>query len=55
MNSRHSPVRLRMQRFFSSNLGGFAGGSAVDGPLGMLAVEQERLAGIEGSEGIFRR
>jgi hypothetical protein len=29
---------------FIENLGRLAGGSAVDGPYGLLAVEQERLA-----------
>jgi hypothetical protein len=28
----------------TEDLGRWAGGSAVDGPLGLLAVEQERLA-----------
>jgi hypothetical protein len=28
----------------TGDLGRFAGGSAVDGPLGLLAVEEERLA-----------
>jgi hypothetical protein len=39
-----SNVRKRLRRFLTADLGRFAGGSAVSDPLGLLAVERERLA-----------
>src|SRR5689334_12229261 len=39
-----SDVRKRLRRFLTADLGRFAGGSAVSDPLGLLAVERERLA-----------
>ena len=39
-----SNVRKRLRRFLNADPGRFAGGSAVSDPLGLLAVERERLA-----------
>ena len=39
-----SNVRKRLRRFLADDPGRFAGGSAVSDPLGLLAVERERLA-----------
>jgi hypothetical protein len=39
-----SNVRKRLRRFLTDDPGRFAGGSAVSEPLGLLAVERERLA-----------
>jgi len=39
-----SNVRKRLRRFLTADPGRFAGGSAVSDPLGLLAVERERLA-----------
>ena len=39
-----SDVRKRLRRFLTADPGRFAGGSAVSDPLGLLAVERERLA-----------
>jgi hypothetical protein len=39
-----SNVRKRLRRFLTDDPGRFAGGSAVSDPLGLLAVERERLA-----------
>ena len=39
-----SNVRKRLRRFLTNDPGRFAGGSAVSDPLGLLAVERERLA-----------
>jgi hypothetical protein len=39
-----SNVRERLRRFLTADPGRFAGGSAVSDPLGLLAVERERLA-----------
>ncbi len=39
-----SNVRKRLHRFLTDDPGRFAGGSAVSDPLGLLAVERERLA-----------
>ena len=36
--------RKRLLRYLSADPGRFAGGSAVSEPLGLLAVERERLA-----------
>ena len=41
-----SNVRKRLRRFLTSDPGRFAGGSAVSDPLGLLAVERERLAAL---------
>ena len=41
-----SNVRKRLRRFLTSDPGRFAGGSAVSDPLGLLAVERERLAAV---------
>jgi hypothetical protein len=41
-----SNVRRRLCRFLTADPGRFAGGSAVSDPLGLLAVERERLAGL---------
>jgi hypothetical protein len=38
-----SNVRKRLRRFLTDDPGRFAGGSAVSDPLGLLAVERERL------------
>jgi hypothetical protein len=40
-----------LRRSLAANLGGFAGGSSVTGPIGLLAVEQERLATLQGTAG----
>ena len=37
-------VRKRLRKFLTADPGQFAGGSAVSDPLGLLAVERERLA-----------
>ena len=39
-----SNVRKHLRRFLAADPGRFAGGSAVSDPLGLLAVERERLA-----------
>jgi hypothetical protein len=39
-----SNVRKRLRKFLTADPGRFAGGSAVSDPLGLLAVERERLA-----------
>ena len=39
-----SNIRKRLRRFLTADPGRFAGGSAVSDPLGLLAVERERLA-----------
>jgi hypothetical protein len=39
-----SNVRKRLRRFLTADPGRFVGGSAVSDPLGLLAVERERLA-----------
>jgi hypothetical protein len=39
-----SNVLKRLRRFLTADPGRFAGGSALSGPLGLLAVERERLA-----------
>ena len=41
-----STVRKRLRRFLTADPGRFAGGSAVSDPLGLLAVERERLAAL---------
>ena len=41
-----SNVRKRLRRFLADDPGRFAGGSAVSDPLGLLAVERERLAAL---------
>ena len=41
-----SNVRQRLRRFLTADPGRFAGGSAVSDPLGLLAVERERLAAL---------
>ena len=41
-----SNVRKRLRRFLTDDPGRFAGGSAVSDPLGLLAVERERLAAL---------
>jgi len=38
-----SNVRKHLRRFLTADPGRFAGGSAVSDPLGLLAVERERL------------
>jgi len=42
-----SNVRKRLGRFLTADPGRFAGGSALSDPLGLLAVERERLAAAE--------
>jgi hypothetical protein len=39
----------RLSRALAANPGRFAGGSAVDGPFGLLAVEQEDLIRLQRS------
>jgi hypothetical protein len=39
-----SNVSKRLRRILTADPGRFAGGSALSGPLGLLAVERERLA-----------
>ncbi len=39
-------VRKHLHRFLTADPGRFAGGSAVSDPLGLLAVERERLAAL---------
>jgi hypothetical protein len=39
-----SNVRKHLRRLLTADPGRFAGGSAVSDPLGLLAVERERLA-----------
>jgi hypothetical protein len=41
----------RLRRSLFANLGRFAGGTAVTGPLGLLAVEQERLEALQQAAG----
>jgi hypothetical protein len=41
-----SNARQHLRRFLTADPGRFAGGSAVSGPLGLLAVERERLAAL---------
>jgi hypothetical protein len=43
MATRAKRLWKRLRRSRAANLGRFAGGSAVTWPLGLLAVEQERL------------
>ena len=52
-----SNVRKRLRRFLTADPGRFAGGSAVSDPLGLLAVERERLAvlGRRSMTGVLRR
>jgi hypothetical protein len=40
----------RLRRSLAANPGRLAGGSAVSDPLGLLAVEQERLAALKRSQ-----
>ncbi|HEY6316079.1 MAG TPA: hypothetical protein VIY52_35450 [Streptosporangiaceae bacterium] len=44
MNKQASNVRKHLRRFLTADPGRFAGGSAASDPLGLLAVERERLA-----------
>jgi hypothetical protein len=47
MTQQASNLRKHLRRFLTADPGRFAGGSAVSDPLGLLAVERERLtAGI---------
>ena len=41
-----SNVRKHLRRFLTTDPGRFAGGSAMSDPLGLLAVERERLAAL---------
>jgi len=41
-----SNVRKHLRRFLTADPGRFASGSAVSDPLGLLAVERERLAAL---------
>lgn len=43
---RASQVRKHLGRFLTADPGRFAGGSALSDPLGLLAVERERLAAL---------
>jgi hypothetical protein len=43
-----SNLRKHLRRFLTADPGRFAGGSALSGPLSLLAVEQERLATLRG-------
>ena len=43
MVKKPSNVRNRLRRMLTADPGRFAGGSALSGPLGLLAVERERL------------
>ena len=49
MTKQASNVRKRLARFLTADPGRLAGGSAVSDPLGLLAVEQERLAALRSS------
>jgi hypothetical protein len=42
-----SNLRKRLRRFLTADPGRFAGGSAVSDPLGLLAVERQRLAVLQ--------
>jgi hypothetical protein len=44
--NRASQVRKQLGRFLTADPGRFAGGSALSDPLGLLAVERERLAAL---------
>ena len=44
MTQQASNPRKHLRRFLTADPGRFAGGSAVSDPLGLLAVERERLA-----------
>jgi hypothetical protein len=46
---RESELWIRLRQFFLENPGRFAGGSAVSDPLGLLALEEERLATLQRS------
>jgi hypothetical protein len=46
MVKRASQVRKQLGRFLAADPGRFAGGSALSDPLGLLAVERERLAAL---------
>jgi hypothetical protein len=52
-----SNIRKRLRRFLTADPGRFAGGSAVSDPLGLLAVERERLAVLRSRSmtGVLRR
>ncbi len=43
---RASQVRKHLGRFLTADPGRFAGGSALSDPLGLLAIERERLAAL---------
>jgi hypothetical protein len=45
MGKQASTMWKRLRRSLTAHPARFAGGSAVSGPLGLLAVEQERLRG----------
>lgn len=47
MAEQASSLWKRMRRSLAANPGRFAGGSAVSDPLGLLAVERERLAALQ--------
>lgn len=44
MTRQASSLWKRLRGFLTADLGRFAGGSAVSDPLGLLAVERERVA-----------
>jgi hypothetical protein len=46
MVKRASQVRKQLGRFLAADPGRFAGGSALSDPLGLLAIERERLAAL---------
>jgi hypothetical protein len=46
MTQQASSLWKRLRGFLTSDLGRFAGGSAVSDPLGLLAVERERVAAL---------
>jgi hypothetical protein len=43
---RASQVRKHLGRFLTADPGRFVGGSALSDPLGLLAIERERLAAL---------
>ncbi len=50
MSMQASSIWKRLRRSLTADPGRFAGGSAVSGPLGLLAVEQEHAAALQWSQ-----
>ena len=51
MSNQLSILLTRLRRFLAADPGRYAGGSAVSDPEGLLALEQERRAGVSREPG----